>query len=243
MRRFYADSIDGGTAVITDTEQLHHLKDVLRLKPGAEIAVLDGRGKEYSGTLTALDKKRALVKIDTEKSASGRKYLLTIACAIPRGSRMDDMIDHLTQLGVARVIPMFTERVVVKLDDSRSGGRVERWKKIARNAARQCRRCDVPAIDPVTPVEKVVTQSKDYDLKMIPTLEGDRKHIKDVLAASRPQNILVLIGPEGDFTPAEVALALKEGFVPVSLGDTVLRVTTAAMAVAGYILFALSDNS
>jgi 16S rRNA (uracil1498-N3)-methyltransferase len=130
---------------------------------------------------------------------------------------------------------------VVKLDDIKTESRLERWRKIAQNAARQSQRSSIPLIEPVTRLEDVISDSHDYDFKLIPTLAGERRLIKDVVAEARPNNIIVLIGPEGDFTSEEVALALGNGFLAVSLGDTVLRVATAAVAVASYVKFALGN--
>jgi 16S rRNA (uracil1498-N3)-methyltransferase len=119
--------------------------------------------------------------------------------------------------------------------------RLKRWRKIAQNAARQSQRSSIPLIEPVTRLEDVISGSHDYDLKLIPTLAGERRLIKDAIAEARPNNIIVLIGPEGDFTSEEIELAQSEGFIPVSLGDTVLRVATAAVAIASYLKFALGD--
>ena len=162
---------------------------------------------------------------------------LTIACAIPKSSGMDDVIDQLTQLGVERIIPMMTERVVVKLDESKKSARLERWLKIAESASAQSQRSDIPAIEPVTPFKEVVSNSGSYGLKLIPNLEGYRQSIQEVMRGNETSSILVLIGPEGDFTPGEVELAIDKGFIPVSLGSTVLRVATAAVAVASYVRF------
>jgi 16S rRNA (uracil1498-N3)-methyltransferase len=241
MHRFYIDHIDGDKVYLTDSEQLHHLKDVLRLKVDDEVIVFDSKGNEYAGVITKIERKQAELKVTPIKSTRNHKTKLTIACAIPKGSRMDDIIDYLTQLGIERIIPMRTERVVVKLDDVRAEERHKRWRKIAQNAARQSQRSSIPLIEPLTRFEDVVLKAGNYDLKLIPNLSGERRLIKDVLAESRPKSIIVLIGPEGDFTPEEVALALGNGFLAVSLGDTVLRVATAAIAVASYLKFALGD--
>ncbi len=239
MHRFYIDRIDGKIASISDAGQLHHLKNVLRLKVGNDIIVCDREGNEYSGTITAMERKRALIKVADLKSTRRSEMKLTIACAIPKGNSMDDIIDQLIQLGVERIIPMETERVVVKLNEAKKEARLTRWRKIAQNAAGQSQRKSIPIIEAVNGVIDVINRSQGFDLKLIPHLEGERKPLKDVLAKSGGKSIIVLIGPEGDFTPVEVGLALKVGFIPVSLGNTVLRVATAAVAVASYIKFAL----
>lgn len=215
------------------------MRDVLRLKVNDEISLSDSLGNDYAGVITAIDKKQAEAAVTLVRAARENPVKLTVACAIPKNARFDDIVDFLTQLGVECLIPMRTERVVVKLDTARAQEKYQRWLKIAQSAAQQSRRSRIPVIDPVMDFSDVIAQSSDYDLKLIPHLAGDRKLIRDVLAESKPRNIIVLIGPEGDFTPEEVALALNNGFLPVSLGDTVLRVAAAAMATASYIKFAI----
>ncbi len=241
MHRFYVDRVDGDKISISDAGQLHHLKNVLRLKVNDGVVVFDSEGNEYAGVIDGVNKKQAVIKVTVSKPARSHKMKLTIACAIPKGDRMDDIIDQLTQLGVQRIIPIVTERVVVKLDTAKKEARLKRWRQIAQNAARQSQRNSIPFIEPVTGVVDVISHSLDFSLKLIPNLEGERKSVREVLAGAAPGDTLVLIGPEGDFTPEEVGLALQEGFIPVSLGDTVLRVATAAVAVASYFKFSLGE--
>lgn len=239
MHRFFVEHIKGDSALLADSAQLHHIRDVLRLKINDAVIIFDGVGNEYNGIITSIDKKQAVFSLTPVQTQKRSSIALTIACAIPKGSHMDEIIDGLTQLGVKRIIPMMTDRVVVKLDDAKSESRLKRWQTIAQSAARQCQRSDIPVIAPVTDIKKVVTDTQNFDLKLIPHLSGRRKSIKSVLSKKSYKNIIVLIGPEGDFTPSEVELALHNGFIPVSLGDTVLRVATAAIAVAAYIKLAL----
>jgi len=241
MHRFFIDHIQGEEVSLTDTEQLHHLKDVLRLKVNDEVSISDGEGNDYAGVITGIDKRQVEIKVKQVRSANKTSIKLTVACAIPKGSRMDEVIDYLTQLGVERIIPMRTERTVVKLDSAKTEARLKRWQKIAQSAAQQSQRSRIPVIEAVTRFEDVILNSQDYDLKLIPNLSGERKPIREVVAETRPKDVIVLIGPEGDFTEEEVTLALSQGFIAVSLGDTVLRVATAAIAVAGYIRFALGE--
>ena len=241
MHRFYIDRPEGGMALIRDAGQLHHLKDVLRLKVNESVTAFDGEGNEYTGDITAIEKKQAVIKVTSSGPARRSQFKIAIACAVPKGERMDDVIDQLTQLGIERIIPLMTERVVVRLDDGKKEARLKRWRKIAQSAAVQGRRNTLPVIEPVTVFFDAVKLFRDCDLKLIPHLEGERKLIRDVLAGCKPKSIVALIGPEGDFTPGEVKLALEAGFIPVSLGDTVLRVATAAIAVGSYLKFALGE--
>jgi 16S rRNA (uracil1498-N3)-methyltransferase len=242
MHRFLVEQISGSNAVLTDTGQLHHIRDVLRLKINDEVILFDNKGHEYKAAITGIDKKQIKFRVGQLGALRTSHIGLTVACAIPKSSHMDDIIDSLTQLGVERIIPMRTERVVVKLDDVKAETRVKRWEKVAQNAARQCQRSSIPAIEPVTDFSVVVSNSQQFALKLIPHLVGERQSLKDVFNIIRPKSVIVLIGPEGDFTSSEVELALHKGFVPISLGDTVLRVATAAVAVASYIRFVLNKE-
>ena len=235
MHRFFIDRIQGEIVSLTDTEQLHHLKDVLRLKVNDEVSIFDGEGNDYTGVITGIDKRQVEIKVKQVRSANKTSIKLTVACALPKSSRLDEVIDYLTQLGVERIIPMRTERTVVKLDSAKTEARLKRWQKIAQSAAQQSQRSRIPVIESVARFEDVILSSQDYDLKLIPNLSGERKPIREVVAETRPKDVIVLVGPEGDFTAEEVGLALSQGFIAVSLGDTVLRVATAAIAVAAYI--------
>lgn len=236
MHRFYiAEVINEGKVSISDTEQLHHLRDVLRLKVNDEVIVFDSTGSEYTCFITELSKKQAILTVTARKRAETKKLKITIACAIPKKAGMDEIVNNLTQLGVDSIIPMGTERVIIRLDDSKKEAKLRRWRRIAQSAAQQSQRNCLPLIMPIMDIQSVVAHSQDFDLKLIPALSGTRKHIREALIESKPSNILVLIGPEGDFTPQEVELAKSAGFIPVSLGDSVLRVGTAATAVASYI--------
>lgn len=242
MHRFYCHShdISGDVIAISDKNQLHHLKDVLSLRREEQVIIFDEKGNEYSCIIETLLPKSAILKIkDIFKSSNPQEFKIAIACAIPKDSRMDEIIDKLTQLGVDRIIPLETERIIVKLDKDKIILRQERWKKIALNSSEQSQRNTLPVIEPIKNLKKLLSEINDYDLKLIPTLIGERETLKDILSKAKPKKILVLIGPEGDFSPKEVDLAKKAGFIPVSLGKLTLRVETAAVAVASFIKFYL----
>ena len=170
VHSFYvAYKISGNTAVIQDAESLHHLRDVLRLKPGDNVSLFDSEGNEYCGKIASQDSKQAVVNITGCRKAPLRKHKITFACAIPKKSLMDDIVDQLTQLGVDAIIPLETERVVVKIEGNRES-RLERWKKIARSAAEQSRRNTVPEIPGILGLKEVLSLAGDADLKLIPTL-------------------------------------------------------------------------
>jgi 16S rRNA (uracil1498-N3)-methyltransferase len=243
MHYFYCDlHVNSDTARISEPEQVHHLRDVLRLKPGERITVLDNAGNEYLCAITSLDKNGADLAILERKNAAAGRARLAVACAVPKLSGMDEIIDKLTQLDVDVIIPLKTERVIVRLPGAdRAGGlndRLERWRKIGRSAAEQSHRKRLPVITGVLNMSEVMEQSRQYRLRLIPTLAGSRKTLREAAAGPHPVDTIVLIGPEGDFTPDEVEQAVSAGFTAIDLGETVLRVDTAAIAAASYLRLA-----
>jgi 16S rRNA (uracil1498-N3)-methyltransferase len=239
MHRFYIpQKISSNQIDIMDAEQLHHLKDVLRLKAGDEACVFDEAGYEYLVTISDISQRNAVLAVKNQLPAKIKKHKIAIACAIPKKSGMDDIVDKLTQLDVDVIVPLVTERVIVKLENEEDP-RFERWKKIALNAAEQSHRNTLPTISPAMKFTEMLAASKEYEVKLIPTLGSGRKPINHILNNFHPKSVLVAIGPEGDFTPLEVDQAVNAGFLPVSLGNTVLRVETAAIAIVSYINLSL----
>ncbi|MDI6758168.1 MAG: RsmE family RNA methyltransferase [Candidatus Omnitrophota bacterium] len=242
MHRFFCASknISKDKIIISDKKQVHHIKDVLWLRPKARVVVFDEKGNNYTAEVEGLTECSIVLLIKEKNNGlSVKKIQLTVACAIPKKSKFDDIVDKLTQLGVDRIIPLKTERVIVKLDKAKETLRLTRWKKVGQASSQQSQRNALPVIEPIMSLKKLLMQTRDYDLKLIPTLLGERKLLKEILFSLQPKNILVLIGPEGDFTDEEVGLAGKSGFISVTLGDTVLRVETAAVAAICMLKYAL----
>lgn len=225
------------TIEITDKEQLHHLH-VLRVEPGEKLAAFDEQGNEYRAELFSLSRSKAVlaVKEALAPKKSGSPFL-TIACAIPKKSHIDDIIDKLTQVGADRIIPMVTERVIVRMDKADAALRQKRWEKIALNASLQSQRSTVPAISAAQDIGSVIAGSSGFGMKLIATLAGERKTLKQLLRDKKPSSILALIGPEGDFSDGETRSASLAGFVPVAFGANVLRVETAAVYIASAIAY------
>ncbi len=238
MHRFHIDRIPTGRTIsLEDGGQVHHLKNVLRLGTGEKIILFDDFRQECVCTIGSYQDRAVTLIVTERRLVTSVETRLTIACALSQKG-MDEIVDKLTQLGVDTIIPMQTSRVVVRFEDNRARMRLARWQRLAQSAAEQSQRNTLPDIAPVTVFESVVAGSWSFDLKLIPCLSGERRTISEVMEHTTGKNVLVLIGPEGDFTPAEVNLALAAGFLPVSLGPRVLRVATAAVAVAAYIKLA-----
>lgn len=237
MQRFFSSFIDiaGDKIIISDQAQLHYMRDVLRLKEKEEIILFDHSGLEYNCLVLEIQEKEICLKIKAKVMPKKDILQLTVACAIPKHAKFDDLVNKLVQLGVTRIVPLETERVVVKLDQKKKDSRRRRWEKIAISAAEQSHRNILTGIDDIKKFKQFLNEAKSFDLKIIPHLGGKRNCLKEILAKGPYRNILVLIGPEGDFSDEEIKLACDLGFIPVTLGDTVLRVDTAAIAAASFI--------
>jgi len=233
VRRILVDprNITGSTAVLDDPKQLHHLRRVLRLKAGDRVCCFDGQGAEYAGTISHLTQAQMTVRLDQRLAAGARGRIVWLAPGLIKSPRFDWLIQKATELGVSRLSPIVTERTVIRLTDTQGRQKRERWRRLAEAASKQCGRADVPSIDPPQSFHALLPLLGRVPLVLIPTLEVAARPFRDMLEGSRAAgDVAVLIGPEGDFSPAEVAAAVKTGAQPVSLGRLTLRSETAALA-------------
>ncbi|MFH0828442.1 MAG: RsmE family RNA methyltransferase [Candidatus Omnitrophota bacterium] len=243
MNRFYCSISDvrGEKIIICDPGQVHHIKDVLRFEAGEKAMIFDNLGNVYAARLVNISEKQAEFRVVEKKlKADFKKVMIAVACAIPKKDKIDDIIDKLTQLGVDRIIPLISERVIVKMDKAKQAQRWKRWEKIALSASKQSQRNSVPIVEPVTDFAELIGRVGEFDLKLIPNLLGERKTLKGCLSGKKPESVLVLIGPEGDFTSEEINFAVKAGFIPVTFGDFVFRVETAAVYIASILQYELN---
>ena len=202
--------------------QAHYLSRVLRLTVGAAVQLFDGSGQEYIGELTSVTKKA--VQVELHESLVGLpepSLQIHLGQGLSRGERMDWAIQKATELGVAEITPLFTERCEVRLNDERMQKRLEHWQQIAISACEQCGRSKVPVIH-VPQAVKDWQASVAADLKLVlhPVAQPLTEH-------AAPSTLAFLIGPEGGLTDAEVAHAAEQGFLPARLGPRVLRTETA----------------
>lgn len=236
MHRLYspAENISGDKIIIVDKNQIHHAKDVLRLKEKDTVIVFDGKGKEYAGIIQKFLPREITLKVQ-KISPTGQELFLprvTLAVAVPKRNRMDYLIEKCTELGADTIIPMITDRTVVTIKKERQPNRIARWEKIAIEASEQSGRGVLPKIKEITEFSEVLLKAKDYDLAILFCLiDEERESLRRILSKLQAKTILALIGPEGDFTPGEVRLARKTGCVLASLGQRILKVDTASIAI------------
>jgi len=221
----------GGCCSLAEGD-LHYLRSVQRMKPGNRLTLFDGRGREYSAVIVELTAQRALLEIIAANRAPARPGRITLIQALPKAQKMDFIVQKATELGVDEIRPFPSARSVPVLTPEKARVKTERWRKIAQEAAKQCRRADVPAVAEIAPLSEVLKAMEPDALKLIFWEEESRQGLKDLLQKSSDAGAFsIIVGPEGGLTPEEVEAATASGFVSVSLGKQILKVETAAVAI------------
>ena len=226
MDRFFA-RVEGKVARISG-EEFHHLYRVLHHRVGDVVGVFDGE-REYVGRIASVNTRDqvAVVEILREVPPLLPPVEVVVAVSPPKGQRLDDLISRLVEIGVKRIVPTICERTVRRPKEKK-----ERWERIVLSAVKQSRRTDVPEVLPPMGLEEVLDRFSDYEGKFAGII-GSTTPIVNVRPERRN---IVLIGPEGDFTPKEKEKIRRAGFLGFSLGRIILRVETAAVLSAACLL-------
>lgn len=234
-------------SIVLSDDESRHLVAVNRARVGDTVVAFDGKGKEWICELAVDSKTNAELKVRFSQKAKPLPYEITLGQALPKGQFMDAIVRKATELGAAKIVPLESERTQVKLDNDRQDRKIEKWQVAALEAAKQCGNAWLPEISPVENASAFIESSKGYDLKLIASLQPGAKSLKTVLANFRtatqraPRKVLWLIGPEGDFTPAEMSQSKSFGFEPVTLGPLVLRCETAAVYALSVLSYELQN--
>lgn len=247
MHRFFVEPSQLLTdRLVLSGPEAHHCLGVLRHEEGDRVVVFDGQGNEATAQILSTNRREAELRILHRAKSAPLACRITLAQAVPKGRNMDLIIEKAVELGAAAIAPLLSERTVVQLDSAEAQAKQEKWQTIAREACKQCGQNWLPKVS--TPVSPRVffEQHKPSGLMLIGSLQADSRPIKQTIAEyteqhGRPKEVTVFIGPEGDFTPAELSLAKSHGCLPVTLGPIILRTETAAiycLSVLGHELFA-----
>jgi 16S rRNA (uracil1498-N3)-methyltransferase len=205
----------------------NHIARVLRLRAGDALTLFNGRGGEYGGSIEEIRRDAVLVTVLEHREVERESPLqLTLAQGISRGERMDWVVQKATELGVARIVPLFTERSVVHLDDRQASRKLQHWRSIAIAACEQSGRNRVPEISQPVGLYDLLEQHTPGGPALLLSPAASQR-IADIAAAS--SEATVLIGPEGGLADVEQGSAIKSGYMPVRLGPRVLRTETAAV--------------
>jgi len=236
MHRFYLPPAQcaGDHLRLTDREA-HHALHVLRLRNGETVTVLDGAGQTMECAVSALTRAEVALKVRVRNLIPSLPCQITLIQALPKGKIMDAIIQKAVELGAHRVIPILSERVVSQLDEDGAEGKREKWQQVAVEAIKQSGAAWLPAVSAPVPLAQFLARPEVFDLTLIGSLQPVRAHPRECLAEYQtrhgrpPASVGVWVGPEGDFTPAEVTAIQAVGAQPITLGRLVLRVETAAI--------------
>ena len=248
MYHFFVDAtqinISDKSVIITGND-VNHIRNVLRMRPGEEISVSNGvDGKEYRCGIVSFDIDRVICEIRFMKENGVelpcKVYLFQ---GLPKADKMEWIVQKAVELGVYEIIPVAAKRCVVQLDGKKAAAKVARWQGIAEAAAKQSKRGIIPQVTEVSSFPQAVKKAYDMNVRLIPyeMAEGMEK-TRQIIDSLKPgQRIAVFIGPEGGFEEAEIREAQALGIQPVTLGKRILRTETAGMTVLSWILYRMEE--
>lgn len=231
--------------IIITGRDVNHIKNVLRMKIGEEIAVSNGvDNREYRCGIEEYTEQEVICKLRFIKEDGvelpAKIYLFQ---GLPKADKMELVIQKAVELGVYEVIPVAAKRCVVKLDEKKAAVKVNRWQGISEAAAKQSRRGVIPVVHNVISMQEAIDYTQSMDVKIIPyELAEDMRHTKDIIQSVKPgESVAVFIGPEGGFEESEVQAALAAGIEPVTLGRRILRTETAGLTVLSWLMYQLES--
>jgi 16S rRNA (uracil1498-N3)-methyltransferase len=248
MRRFYIPpgKIVSGAITLEDAEA-RHAADVLRIRPGDEAAILDGAGREYRCRVEKVERKKIVLQVLQTNTSPALACRITLVQAIPKGKIFESIIQKATELGVFRIIPLLSDRVTTRLDDEAAEDKADKWRHVAVEAIKQCGQRWLPVVETPVTLPEMLARGERFDLALVGSLQSGARHPRDYFSeyarknSSHPGSVVAWIGPEGDFSPDEVAAIEKSGARPITLGPLVLRSETAAIYTLSIINYELSS--
>ena len=232
-----------GKRIVIQGSDVNHIKNVLRMRVGEEIAVSNGvDGREYRCGIEEFTADEVICSLRFIKEDGvelpSKIYLFQ---GLPKADKMELIIQKAVELGAYEIIPVAAKRCVVKLDEKKAAGKRSRWQSIAEAAAKQSKRGIIPQIREVMSMKQAIALAQQMDVRLIPyELAEDMGHTRELIGAVRPgQSVAIFIGPEGGFEEAEIQEALRAGIEPITLGRRILRTETAGMTVLAWLGYLL----
>ncbi len=224
---------------------MNHIGSVLRMKAGEEILISCGDDWEYTCSISSISQEEVLAEIlDAQKPGKELPSRITLFQCLPKGDKMELIIQKAVELGVSEIIPVASRRCVVKLEGKRAASKVIRWNAIAESAAKQSKRMVIPKVGEILSYREALALAKTMDVQLIPYeraegMAGTRRVLESIAPG---QSIGVLIGPEGGFEEKEVQLAMEQGFEPITLGKRILRTETAGLTTLSILMYLLEQD-
>lgn len=222
---------------------VNHIRNVLRMKAGEQVRISDQQGQDFLCRIEKLEESRILLRIQEKCQGTEPPIKITLFQGLPKGDKMELIIQKAVELGVYEIIPVACKRAVVKLDGKKAAAKTARWQGIAEAAAKQSRRGIIPRVKEVMSFQEAVAYSGCASVRMIPyELAQGMDRTKELINSLRPgEDIAVFIGPEGGFSGEEIQQAVCAGINPVTLGKRILRTETAGMTVLSIIMYHLEN--
>ena len=247
MYQFFVspENIQGSRIVITG-EDVNHIKNVLRMKIGEEIAVSNGSdGREYRCGIEEIGEEIVCSLRFIKEDGVELPSRITLFQGLPKADKMELIIQKAVELGAYEIVPVSMVRSVVKLDEKKKHSRITRWQAISEAAAKQSKRSLIPQIRDVMTMRQAIEYAKKMDILFIPyELAEDMSKTRELFSSIKPGNhIGFFIGPEGGFDKSEIQYALEAGVKPVTLGKRILRTETAGMAVLSILMYQLEGKN
>ncbi len=236
MNRFFlpAKEWNSENPSLSESES-HHALDVMRLEVGQKLTAFDGVGHEATAQISSIQNRRAVLSLGPRTASPPLPGSIMLAQAVPKGKTMDFIVQKAVELGASAIAPLLSDRTIVRLDTEEKERKHAKWQETALEACKQCGQNFLPEVHPPQSVAAFLDKMPKSGLLLIGSLQPDARKIKDVLTMYQndhgrlPQRVTIFVGPEGDFTPAELALAKSHGCLPITLGPIVLRTETAAL--------------
>ena len=246
MPRFFVDrSQVKGEEIVIQGNDVNHIKNVLRMRPGDELSLSDGEGMDYFCKISSIE--RDEVRVNIENSWNSYVELpvkLYLFQGLPKGDKMELIIQKAVELGVYEIIPVRTKRAIVKLDDKKESKKIARWQQIAEGGAKQSGRGLIPEVKSVMNFAEALKYAASLDAALIPyeKAEGIEKTREVVHGLKGKKSVAVFIGPEGGFDETEIEAAMSAGVCPVTLGRRILRTETAGLTMLSILMFEFEEE-
>lgn len=246
MYQFFINPDQIGETHITITgPDVNHIKNVLRMRPGDELRLCDGRDREYLCTIETLEQDAVTARIlDIDGATRELPVKITLFQGLPKADKMEFIIQKAVELGAVSVVPVETKRAVVKLEPKKAQAKRERWQAIAESAAKQSKRTLIPEVGMVVSWKEALRQASGMEVCLIPYEEAKGMQVtRAAFSDIRPgEHVAVFIGPEGGFAESEVAEAMEIGARPVTLGRRILRTETAGLFVLSVLAYLFEED-